>query len=102
MSKKCAWAGLFLIAALSLAGPTWAAPLAGDCLAVTSELPDLPVWMQTGPTPCGNGCPLSGQGTSPSCTGKMTGDACGVGGTCFLILSPTCPRSAAQCSCVTR
>jgi hypothetical protein len=110
MSKQCVWAGLLLIAALSFAGPTWAVePLAGamspatDCLAVTSStLPDLPVWLQTGIIPCGAGCPLSGQGTSPSCTDKMTGDACGVGGTCFLVLTPSCPRSAARCSCITK
>lgn len=103
MSKQCVWAGLLLIAALSFAGPTWAVePPAGDCLAATSTLPDLPVWMQAGPIPCGSGCPLSGQGTSPSCTGKMTGDACGVGGTCFLVLTPSCPRSAARCSCITK
>ena len=106
MSKKCVWAGLLLIAALSFAGPTWAveppAAPAADCQAVTSTLPDLPVWMQAGPIPCGAGCPLSGQGTSPSCTGKMTGDACGVGGTCFLVLTPSCPRSAARCSCITK
>jgi hypothetical protein len=103
MSKQCVWAGLLLIAALSFAGPTWAVePPAADCLAATSTLPDLPVWMQASPIPCGAGCPQSGQGTSPSCTGKMTGDACGVGETCFLVLTPSCPRSAARCSCITR
>jgi hypothetical protein len=109
MSKKCVWAGLLLlIAALSFAGPNWATePLAKPAAgcqgqAVTSKLPELPVWMQAGPTPCGSGCPLSGQGTSPSCTGKITGDACGVGGTCFLVLTPSCPRSAARCSCITK
>ncbi|MEO6196146.1 MAG: hypothetical protein ABIS20_24255 [Thermoanaerobaculia bacterium] len=113
MSKQCVWAGLLLTVALSFARPTLAVePLAGgamppakpaaDCQAVTSELPKPPVWLQAGPTPCGAGCPLSGQGTSPSCTGKITGDACGVGGTCFLVLTPSCPRSAARCSCITK
>jgi hypothetical protein len=91
------------------ASPAPAAPPVAGCLAASPVnaldglSPVAPSWMQRTPVPCGPGCPAIGAGTDPSCTGKKTGDACGsAGGFCLQVLSPTCPKSAAQCSCYAR
>jgi hypothetical protein len=114
MSKRFPWAGLLLIVALFIAGAAGAAepparlapmaPQAASCLVSSSAnavAPVLPPWIEAGATLCGDGCPATGEGTDSGCRGKMTGTPCGVGGTCLLLLTPTCPRSAARCSCVT-
>jgi hypothetical protein len=109
MSNRFAATGILLMIALLLSGAAGAVePPAGltcPARASGSSTPSvslLPPWIEVQVTPCGNGCPGIGQGTSPSCTGKMVGDSCGTGGTCLLLLTPSCPRSAGQCSCVTR
>jgi hypothetical protein len=119
MSKRFPWAGLLLIVALFIVGaagaaepPAGLAPMAAQaasCRASSSASAAnivasvLPPWIEAGATLCGDGCPATGQGTDPSCRGKMTGDSCGsAGGICLLVLTPTCTRSAARCSCITR
>ncbi len=119
MSKRFTWPGLLLIAALFIVGaagaaepPAGLAPAAPQAASCQMSSPAnaagimasvLPSWIAAGNTVCGDGCPATGQGTDPSCRGKITGDPCGsAGGICLLVLTPTCTRSAARCSCITR
>jgi hypothetical protein len=117
MSKQVSWSGLLLIGALVLAGAAGAvepqaslapAPSASGCLTSTpANAGDLlgsfltPA-VEKGTTVCGPGCPAIGLGTDPGCSGKMVGDTCAAGKTCYIFLTPNCAHPADRCICVLR